>query len=40
VIPTAGLIGWVVLAFTLPVTSVAIGVAVVLLGAVVYAVRR
>jgi APA family basic amino acid/polyamine antiporter len=39
-IPTVGLIGCVVLAFTLPVTSVAVGVAVVLFGAAVYAVRR
>ena len=40
VIPVAGLVGCVVLAFTLPVTSVVTGIAVVLLGAVVYAVRR
>lgn len=40
VIPIAGLTGCLVLAFTLPVTSVAVGVAVVLLGAAAYAVRR
>jgi APA family basic amino acid/polyamine antiporter len=39
-IPTAGLIGCIVLAFTLPLTSVAVGVAVVALGAAAYAVRR
>jgi APA family basic amino acid/polyamine antiporter len=40
VIPTAGLIGCLVLAFTLPVTSVGVGVVVLLLGATVYAARR
>ena len=40
VIPIAGLIGCLVLAVTLPVTSVMVGVAVVLLGAAGYAVRR
>ncbi|TPG29921.1 APC family permease [Mycobacterium hodleri] len=39
-IPIAGLVGCLVLAFTLPVTSVAVGVAVVVLGAAAYAVRR
>jgi APA family basic amino acid/polyamine antiporter len=40
VIPIVGLIGCVVLAFTLPLTSVAVGAAVVALGAAAYAVRR
>ena len=40
VIPVAGLLGCVVLAFTLPWVSVAAGAGVVLLGALVYAVRR
>ena len=36
-IPLAGLIGCLVLAFTLPVASVLTGIAVVLLGAALYA---
>ena len=40
VIPTVGLAGCLLLAFTLPVTSVVLGAGVVLLGAVVYGVRR
>ncbi|MBJ7340261.1 amino acid permease [Mycolicibacterium sp.] len=40
VIPIAGLVGCLVLAFTLPVTSVLTGTAVVLVGAALYAVRR
>jgi APA family basic amino acid/polyamine antiporter len=39
-IPVAGLVGCLVLAFTLPVTSVAVGVAVLLLGALAYAANR
>jgi APA family basic amino acid/polyamine antiporter len=39
-IPVVGLLGCLILAFTLPLTSVTVGVAVVLLGAVVYAVSR
>ncbi len=40
VIPAIGLAGCLLLAFTLPVTSVVLGAGVVLLGAVVYGVRR
>jgi APA family basic amino acid/polyamine antiporter len=40
VIPTAGLIGCVLLAFSLPLTSVLTGLAVVALGALAYAIRR
>ncbi|WP_082570057.1 APC family permease [Mycobacterium sp. Root135] len=40
IIPLAGLVGCLVLAFTLPVASVLTGVAVVLLGAALYAVSR
>ncbi|WP_167106955.1 APC family permease [Mycobacterium sp. DL592] len=40
VIPAAGLVGCVVLAFALPAQSVVVGAAVLVLGAVVYAVRR
>ncbi|WP_284229309.1 APC family permease [Mycobacterium antarcticum] len=40
VIPIVGLLGCLVLAFTLPVTSVLVGASVVLLGALAYAVRR
>jgi APA family basic amino acid/polyamine antiporter len=40
VIPTIGLAGCLLLAFTLPLTSVLIGAAVVAIGAVAYAVRR
>ncbi|MCV7421108.1 APC family permease [Mycobacterium yunnanensis] len=39
-IPVLGFVGCVVLAFTLPVTSVLAGIAVVLAGSVAYAVRR
>jgi APA family basic amino acid/polyamine antiporter len=39
-IPVAGLVGCVVLAFTLPVASVLTGTAVVLLGAALYSLRR
>jgi basic amino acid/polyamine antiporter, APA family len=39
-IPVVGLLGCLILAFTLPLTSVTVGVAVVLLGAVAYAVSR
>ena len=39
-IPVAGLVGCLVLAFTLPVASVLIGTAVVLVGAALYAVRQ
>lgn len=40
VIPTAGLIGCVLLAFSLPLASVLTGLAVVALGALAYAIRR
>jgi len=40
IIPVAGLVGCLVLAFTLPVASVLTGVAVVLVGAALYAVRQ
>ena len=40
IIPVAGLLGCLVLAFTLPVASVLTGIAVVLVGAALYAVRR
>ncbi len=40
VIPVLGLVGCLVLAFSLPLTSVLTGLAVVALGAVIYAVRR
>jgi basic amino acid/polyamine antiporter, APA family len=40
VVPTVGLIGCLVLAFALPVTSVVIGAAVLMVGAAAYAVRR
>jgi basic amino acid/polyamine antiporter, APA family len=40
VIPVAGLVGCVVLAFSLPVSSVLAGVAVVLIGAALYWIRR
>ncbi|MGV0780849.1 APC family permease [Mycolicibacterium sp. XJ775] len=40
VIPAAGLIGCLVLAFSLPLASVLAGLAVVAIGAVIYAVRR
>jgi APA family basic amino acid/polyamine antiporter len=39
-IPVAGLVGCVVLAFSLPLTSVLVGTGVVLLGAAVYWLRR
>jgi basic amino acid/polyamine antiporter, APA family len=40
VVPTVGLIGCLVLAFALPVTSMVIGAAVLMVGAAAYAVRR
>ena len=40
VIPTIGLIGCLLLAFLLPVSSVLVGTGVVLVGALVYGVRR
>jgi APA family basic amino acid/polyamine antiporter len=40
VIPVAGLVGCVVLAFSLPVSSVLTGVVVVALGAAAYGLRR
>ena len=40
VIPAAGLLGCVVLAFALPLPSVLAGAALLAIGAVVYAVRR
>jgi APA family basic amino acid/polyamine antiporter len=40
VIPVAGLVGCLVLAFTLPVASVAVGIAVLVIGATAYAARR
>jgi APA family basic amino acid/polyamine antiporter len=40
VIPTIGLTGCLLLAFLLPVTSVLVGVGVVLVGTVAYGVRR
>ena len=40
VIPTIGLAGCLLLAFLLPVTSVAVGTAVVAIGAAAYLIRR
>jgi APA family basic amino acid/polyamine antiporter len=40
VIPVAGLVGCVVLAFSLPVSSVLTGAAVVAIGAAAYGLRR